>query len=559
MKHHGRLARGHGRDARDTKKVDANLDNVIAILSMLHEPADRHSGNRLFRQKPVLDWTLRRLSAAESLETVAVLCWDDQFEAVAKATKDRNVGLVNKGDRKNVASIGPISAARRWAEGWRGGLLGTCEFELGFAPSFINELVQLHEADAVLLVDPASGLLDADLVESLLEYANTQPEAELCFMQAAPGLAGTLLRPELIRRLAIANVHPGRLLTYFPDQHGVDPIGKPGCAPVPTAVARSTYRFKLDSDRQIARADRATLHLNGHLISTQAEELVISMRGAEAVDLLPREVVLELNTNRATRPVHWPGNYLTMDRPAMSVSTAERLFKELSLMDDIRVTLGGVGDPLLSAEVFDIIAAAKSAGIAAVNVETDLALVSADDIQRLAVSGADVVSVHFPAATAATYAAVMGVDRFSQVLQNVTLLEERVKAGPPLIAPVFTKMSANLGEMELWYDYWLRRLGHAVIVGPSDYAAQIPDLAVADMASPIRRPCARLSSRMTILSDGTVVSCEPDVLGKQPMGMVGEMPIQEIWRQRFGAMRQCHQKSEWASSPLCGACREWHR
>ena len=236
-------------------------------------------------------------------------------------------------------------------------------------------------------------------------------------MQAAPGLAGTLLRRELVERLTIANINPGRLLTYFPDQHGVDPIGKPGCVPVPTPVARSPYRFKLDSDRQIARADRATVHLNGHLISTEAEELAISMCGSEAVDRLPREVVLELNTTRASRPTFWPGKHLQIDRPELSVSTATQLFAELAQADDIRLTLGGLGDPLLSPACFDIIVAAKSAGIRAIGIETDLISTTPDDLHRLVASGIDVVSVQFPAAINATYAAIMGVDRFSQVFK----------------------------------------------------------------------------------------------------------------------------------------------
>jgi radical SAM protein with 4Fe4S-binding SPASM domain len=221
-----------------------------------------------------------------------------------------------------------------------------------------------------------------------------------------------------------------------------------------------------------------------------------------------------------------------------------------------------MGDPLLSPACFDIIAAAKSAAISAINIETDLLQATADDIRRLANCGADVISVHFPAATSATYAEVMGIDGFSRVLENVTQLEEQVKLaglGTPLIAVVFTKLAVNLAEMELWYDYWIRRLGHAVIVGPSDFAGQIPDLAVADMAPSVRRACSRLSSRMTVLSDGRVVSCEQDVLGKQTMGIIGQTPIQEIWRQSFGSLRQCHQKSDWASKPLCGSCREWHR
>jgi hypothetical protein len=538
------------------------MEHVIAILSMLHEPVDRHSGARLFRGRPVLDWTLRRLSAASSIETAAILCWDDQADLVNTTANQRSVGVVNKGERKLPANMLAITAARRWADGWRSGLLGTCEFDLGFHPGWINELIHLHEADAVVLIDPSAGLLDPVLTESLIEYADRETGAELCFMQAAPGLTGTLLRRELVERLAIANVHPGRLLTYFPDQHGVDPTGKPGCAPVPTPVARSVYRFKLDSDRQIARADHATVHLNGHLISTEAEELAISMRGAEAVDRLPREVVVEINTRRAANPIYWAGGTLKIDRPDMTVAAAEQLFSELSGMDDVRLTLGGVGDPMLSPVFFEIIAAARAAGISTINIETDLLSATPDDLRQLGCCGADVISVHFPAASSPVYAQVMGIDGFSRVLQNVGLLEEQVKIaglGTPLIAPVFIKMPMNLPEMEAWYDYWVRRCGHAVLIGPSDYAAQIPDLAVADMALPVRQACTRLSARMTILSDGRIVSCEQDVLGKQAMGIVGQTPIQEIWQGNFGSLRRCHQDRQWDTQSLCKNCREWHR
>ena len=170
--------------------------------------------------------------------------------------------------------------------------------------------------------------------------------------------------------------------------------------------------------------------------------------------------------------------------------------------------------------------------------------------------------MNFPAATAATYERLMGVNGFGRVMENIARLEQAVKQhgrGLPLIAPVFTKTRANLAEMDGWYDYWIRRLGHAVIFGPADFACQIPDLAVADMAPPQRRPCARLTSRLTILSDCTIVSCEQDILARQPMGVVGQLPITEIWQNRFGQLRQCHATGQWNTQPLCNTCREWHR
>ncbi len=537
-------------------------NKVIAILSMLHEPAGRNSVVRRFRGRPVLEWTLRRLSAATSLDTVAVLCWDDQLQAVNQVAENQTAGVICKGPRQVPPGMNAVTTARQWADGWRSGLLGTCEFDLGFHPLWINELLHLHDADAVVLIDPAAALIDPWLVDSLVEYAETESQPELCFMQAAPGLAGTFLRRELIDRLTIANVYPGRLLTYFPDQHGVDPTGKPGCAPVPTPVARSLHRFKLDSDRQIARAERALVHLNGHLISTEAEDLVIAMRGCEIADKLPREVVLELGTTRATSPAYWPGKHLQIDRPDLTVELASPLFAELAVLDDVRVTFAGAGDPLLNPSWYEIIKAARDAGIASINLETDLLTPTPEDLTRLVDSGVDVVSVNFPAATAQTYIAMTGVDGFSRVLENVRLLEQEVKRagrGTPIIAAQFVKTATNLAEMELWYDYWMRRSGHAVILGPSDYAGQIPDTAVADMTPPLRKPCARLRSRMTVLSNGQVVSCEQDVLGRQPMGVVGATPLQEIWQSRFGKLRQCHDRGDFDGNPLCSKCREWHR
>ena len=51
----------------------------------------------------------------------------------------------------------------------------SCEFDLGFHPLWISELIQLHEADAVLLVDPSAGFLDPVLAESMIEYSESKP------------------------------------------------------------------------------------------------------------------------------------------------------------------------------------------------------------------------------------------------------------------------------------------------------------------------------------------------------------------------------------------------
>jgi radical SAM protein with 4Fe4S-binding SPASM domain len=225
------------------------------------------------------------------------------------------------------------------------------------------------------------------------------------------------------------------------------------------------------------------------------------------------------------------------------------------------VTLGGVGDPLLSPQFFEIINAAADLYIPSIHVETDL-LAPEDVIKKLAAAPVEVVSVHLPAFAAQTYAAVTGVDAYVRALDNVRvfLLErQRLGRGTPLLVPTFTKCVANLAEMEQWYDQWIRAVGTAVIIGATSCGGQIPDVSVADMSPPRRRACARLSSRMTILSDGRIASCEQDVTGRQVLGEVGKAALTQIWRERFGEMRRDHQSGKYVSLPVCRNCTEWHR
>jgi radical SAM protein with 4Fe4S-binding SPASM domain len=535
--------------------------NVVAVLSMLHESPLRNSATRCFRSRPVLRWTLERLGRARRVDSVVVLCWEDQLEDVFPIAEDMRADVLAKGPRCPIPELDAVSAARRWADGWRGGLLATCEFDRGFHAGYAEEIAGELDTASVLLVDPAAGLIDPALVDSLIVHANEHTSPEICFMPAAPGLTGTLLRRPLLKRLAAARAHAGPLLHYAPDVVSREPLAGESCAPAPTSVVRSTDRFTLDSDRQIERIAAATFALNGQLIASSADNIVARMRDLERLDSTPREVVIELNTARASSPIYWPGRHHKIDRPQMTLHRVQRMFDELAASaDDARVTIAGVGDPLLTRDLlFRVIERARQAEIG-VHVETDLL---DGDVTALAASEVDVVSVHVPAMTPPTYAAVMGADRYAGVLENIrTFVAERARRGRglPILVPTFTKCRDNLGEMEAWYDQWLRAVGSAIITGPSDFSGQIPVVAVADMAPPRRRPCNRLWSRMVVHSDGNVVACEQDFAGRKVLGNVDEMTLQEVWKARLAPLRADHRSGDVAAAhPLCGGCREWHR
>ena len=231
-------------------------------------------------------------------------------------------------------------------------------------------------------------------------------------------------------------------------------------------------------------------------------------------------------------------------------------------MDDVRLTLAGVGDPLLHPEALEIIDAAHEAGVFAIHVETDLAASPPAQLERMAASPVDVLTVHIPAATQETYEKTMGADGLPAVVQNLRhFLMHRQSLGQatPILVPTFTKCGVNFHEMEAWYDHWLRTVGCAVIAAPSDCAGQIPDVSLADMSPPRRVPCRRLANRLTILSDGSIVACENDVTGRHPLGHVSRSSIAEVWQSHIPTLRAAHAAGDFTQISLCGSCRDWHR
>src|SRR5678809_221576 len=67
---------------------------------------------------------------------------------------------------------------------------------------YVNEVRAQLASDAVLLVDPAAGLVDPAIIDALIEHSRQREAIEICFTQAAPGLGGVLLRPKLLDQLA---------------------------------------------------------------------------------------------------------------------------------------------------------------------------------------------------------------------------------------------------------------------------------------------------------------------------------------------------------------------
>lgn len=521
-----------------------------AVLSMLHEPATHHSAARTFRGRPVIEWTLRRLGRCRRVDRAVAICWADQADAVAAIGAEAIV----IGARRQIAATEATAAARRWADGWRGGLSSCCEFDLGFHAESL-----LRIGGGAILVDPAAAFVDPGIVEQVVERGR-DGDNELAFAPAAVGFATVYLASAVIERLAAAKASPGVLFAYQPDAPLRDPLASPGCVAPSLVVARSGRRFKLDSAFQTGRFSRLLeSKTDDQVFALPAEELV-RLEASLPVDPLPRDVTVELTTRRQSRPVFSLLRNGDLRREELSVSSAGVLFEELAARDDVRVTLAGVGDPLLHPRLAEVVAAARSAGISSIHLETDL-LADPVVVEGLADLPIDVVSVHLPALTEHTYEKLMGTPGLKPAMANVQrLIARRQHRGTPIVAPTFVKTRDNLAEMEAWYDAWIRAVGSAVIAYPSDFAGLLQhDVSVGDMSPPLRVPCRRIASRMTVLSDGSVVSCEEDLAGRRQMGRIGQSAIRDIWQARFAELRSVHADRRWTSCGVCAQCKEWNR
>jgi hypothetical protein len=468
---------------------------------MIHEPAEKNSATRLFRGEPVLAWTLRRLERSGQLAHMIIICWEDQLGDVEPIAGGHGANVLVKGPRTPIASVEAVAAVRRWSDGWRGDLRGACDFDLGFHARWVREAVENMEADAAVLIDPAAALVDASIIDRLITRTIETPDADLVFSHTPPGLGGAVVRVGLLRRLATAELHPGHLLHSSTDHLGI--VGCDGALPLPAAVTRAQGNFKLDSDRQIWRVTNAMVALNGQLIKSEAEALVARLSAENYPDPLPRDIVLELTTERSTRPLFGSGRNAVASRQ-LSTDVAVRLFKECSTLDDVRLTLAGSGDPLLADNVYDIIEAALLSGVNAIRIETDLLEIDAAATARELAGAVDIMAVHLPAASEGAYRKVMGVDAYRKVLTNIDRFhgeQDIGDRGTPLLIPLFTPTPNNLGEEKAWFDRWPYGVSMAHAMAPAE-------------------------SKLIVLADGRMVSNDPS---GSPLGVVGQTPLSQAW------------------------------
>lgn len=467
-----RIGEGYaGEDAPDGDVLAQRPRRIAAMIAvdpardgLLREPSLGGAAN----DGALLQRTLERLGRCRRIESIVLLV-PRSFavcELIHAEAIDRPL-VVREIDGPVFDDAHPaVAAARQWSDWcWRGGIGGMTVFDEIMAPACMAEAMDELGLDAVVVVGPDWPLLDWSestgcdaLVARYLEH----PESHrLVFTQAPPGLCGVLVEASLMREMAqrVRQFTLGSMLSYIPSLPQLDPTSKDACIKLPAEIRNHAGRY-IGGQRVAALADAIGPESCG-------TELLAAIGAApREVDALPQQIEIELTTRRVTQPRWLTEAVAPTD---VEVELVERVLHEAAGRGDLAVTFGGRGDPLLHPRCREIVQLCRNLGCRAIHIRTDLP--ESFDALQLFDWPVDVISIELQAETAATYRAVMGVDRFDDLRRRVdALINARTartgnpnRLALPWIVPRMARCRATMDEMRNFYDRWLHYAGAAMI------------------------------------------------------------------------------------------------
>jgi len=455
-----------------------------------------------------------------------------------------------------------VAAGRVWAlDGWRGGIGGLCAFDEDTHVPAAAALAAREKADIVVGVPAAAALIDARLIDAMVHHFVSEGHVyRITFTQAPPGLAPVVLARTLLEELAPSGQPPGAMLTYMPSKPMPDLTGREACHRGETEIIEAGGRLLGDTRRSFDRLSRLIA-----AVGPDAGALACCrwLRDHEStfVAECPAEIEIELTTVDPWQggSILRPGSGQVPERGTIDLAPVRAVMEGIAGWDDVRVVLGGFGEPLAHPEFGSIVKMIREAGAAAIALRTSGLHRSAEIEAAIFETPVDVVEVMLDAATAETYRAVQGLDGFGRAMDTVgdwirrRQAERRVR---PLIVPSMIKAKETLHEMEAFVDGWTERQGAVLLTGYSHFAGQLPDRSVSRVAPPRRVACRRTFSRTTVLANGMITTCDQDFAGRQVIGDVRLDSLGSIWR---GDALSRLRRDDRSCAALCNACAEWHR
>jgi len=541
---------------------------ILVLIAADLERAPLGTSSRLSQAlagRPVLSRTLQRASRIHGISGIHLLAPAAQAAAIGDLAGESGVAI-------HAIQSGPppyraiTSAGRAWGlESWRGGIGGLCWFDEDLHAAEASALAKREGADALLLIPAHAALHCPELASNLLRhYEELAHPMRLAFAPAPPGLAPVIFATDLLEELARTGQPPGALLGYHPSRPGPDLTGRDCCFRPPAAIGETRGRMLADTARGFARLNAA---LKEGAETWNAEALARWWRRYETVadPLGPDELEIELTTEDplADSTKIRPRGSIVGRRGPVALELIEKVAEGIRSIDDLRIVLGGFGEPMCHPKLIEIVQILRRAEPLSIAMATSGLAGDAALDELLFDLPLDAIIVRLDAVTPDAYQRVHGRDAFGQAVARMERwldLRESRRQVRPLLVPELMKTTLNADEMETFFDRWIGRLGCAVIAPPSRFGGRLAGLAVTQTEPPGRVGCRRLASRMLILADGSVVACDQDYSAERTLGRVNGRTLGDLWTgDGLTALRAAHAEGRFGAHPLCQACEEWHR
>ena len=275
-------------------------------------------------------------------------------------------------------------------------------------------------------------------------------------------------------------------------------------------------------------------------------------------------VLLIENTNCCNaRCVMCPRDTLTRKRGFMEFGLFEKIMKELSgARRKPVVHLHGFGEPLLDPLLPERIRLAKACGIKQTYIVTNASLLFPETSRKIIDAGLDAMKISFYGTDAESYRATMrGLD-FNVALQNIKdflrIRKELKKRTPKLILQYLPQETngARIKEFQsLWCSLPDKNEGDCLNISTLDNFGGGKSYNV--VGEKIVSVCFYPWSALSVLWDGTAVTCCVDYNGVQGVGDLNCQSIEEIWKGPvLSTIRRNFGKLDYSGFPTCLSC-DW--
>jgi hypothetical protein len=450
-------------------------------------------------------------------------------------------------DAPDIPSRERLRRGRTWALGsWRGGLghsYFTCE---AGRPASLLALCRKQKLPHLLVVPAEAPLLAAELIDDLLAtFRRDGAQKKLYLGTAPPGLGADLYSIEVLEILAETGRSVDGILDFRPDEpnHYVDGLGLFHW--YPNTVTGVRARLCADTERSLRRV-QAIAGRFGAAWSDVTAQAVLDALGEDprlTAGDFPQEILLEVTTRRHH---HGPADGPRLETRDLPPAHVASILEECAARDDVRFSLGILGDPLLHPRIGEILELFTGNRPFGLHVHTDGLGLSDDMLERLVAADPDVVSVSIDAATPATYEALHGIDGLARATENADRLAEALLPRDRFLVPEFALCGQNAGEVEAFYDRWYAKTGWVTVRDHDHLAGQRPALQERPHVPPERGFCAHLAEELAVLPTGTLALCRQDLRETAPLGTAGKDAIAGVWASRPLACDLCPACTAWA-------------